>query len=139
AAVLEIDEQGVLARLALAQAAGVAAYVGGTVSTYRFRNALWRKALNDALSVERRIALHDRIGETLERLHTADPDAVVAALAKHFLAAASGGDHQRAVAYARRAGERAMTLLAYEEAIGHFARALDAIALPEPPGDLTPS
>src|SRR5262245_27882244 len=67
AAVLEIDEQGVLARLALAQAAGVAAYVGGTVSTYRFRNALWRKALNDALSVERRIALHDRIGETLER------------------------------------------------------------------------
>src|SRR5439155_1497630 len=47
-------------------------------------------------------------------------------LALHALA---GSDFERAVSYARRAGDRALTLLAYEEAMRLYELALDALAL----------
>ena len=54
----------------------------------------------------------------------------MAELAHHFLAAAtSGGELAKAIDYAVRAGERALALVAYEEAADHFERALQAYGL----------
>ena len=56
----------------------------------------------------------------------------LAELAAHFFLAAPGGDVDKAISYARRAGERAITLLAYEEAVSHYERALQALTLKGP-------
>src|SRR5207244_1311371 len=73
----------------------------------------------------RRIRLHRRIGEVLEELYSKSLDPHLAELAHHFYQAAPGGDTDKAVHYAVRAAERATGLLAYEEAVGHYERALE--------------
>jgi tetratricopeptide (TPR) repeat protein len=50
-------------------------------------------------------------------------------LAVHFFKAAPGGDIEKAIDYATRAGERANAQMAYEEATGFFERALEALDL----------
>src|SRR5205823_3488775 len=50
-----------------------------------------------------------------------------------FLEAAAGGDVTKAVDYARRAGDYALKQLAYEEAAGHYGRALHALEQAEEP------
>jgi DNA-binding CsgD family transcriptional regulator len=62
------------------------------------------------------------VGEALEGWHGADPEHL-AELAHHF-AQAPGGDGARAIDYARRAGDRAVALLAFEEAARHYRAAL---------------
>jgi tetratricopeptide (TPR) repeat protein len=51
----------------------------------------------------------------------------LAELAHHFFEAVPGGDAGKAVSYARRAGQRAIGLLAYEEAARLFRMALAAL------------
>jgi len=53
-------------------------------------------------------------------------------LAHHFLEAADGVEVDKAIDYARRAGVRAMTLAAYEEAVRFFQMALQALARQAP-------
>jgi hypothetical protein len=62
----------------------------------------------------------------IESLHGADGDHV-AELAHHYLAALPVVPLDRAVAYARRAGERAASQLAFEEAARHYEVALRAL------------
>jgi tetratricopeptide (TPR) repeat protein len=94
----------------------------------RFSHALIRDVLYDELPPARRIRLHREIGEALERVYE-DPEPHLAELAHHFVAAAPAGDVEKAVDYARRAGERALRLLAYEEAGRLFHFALEALDL----------
>ncbi len=96
---------------------------------YTFTHALIRETLYTKLTVARRARLHRRIGEVLEQLYAADPDPHLSELARHFLAAAPSGDVSKAIAYARRAGARAVAQLAYEEAAGHYVRSLQALRL----------
>ena len=65
-----------------------------------------------------------------------DLDAHLAELAHHFFEAAAGGDGQKAVDYARRAGSRAVALLAYEEAVRLYDMAIEALGpdAAQPPG-----
>jgi tetratricopeptide (TPR) repeat protein len=99
----------------------------------RFSHALIRDVLYDELPPARRIKLHREIGEALERFY-AEPGPHLAELAHHFVAAAPAGDVGKAVRYAWRAAERAVRLLAYEEAARLFRHALEALEL-EPSGD----
>src|SRR5438034_2725663 len=100
---------------------------------YTFAHALIRETLYADLSVTRRIQLHGRIGETLERLHAANPEPHAAELAHHFCEAVrGGGDAEKAISYATRAGARAMLQLAYEDAAEHYERALQVMELGEP-------
>jgi class 3 adenylate cyclase len=114
-----------------AVAARVVAEVPRAPGRYSFSHALIRETLYDELTTTRRVLLHRRIAEALEALYGAKPDAHLAELAYHFCEAAHGGDVERAVDYARRAGERASSLYAYEEAAGHFERALQVLDLRE--------
>jgi len=71
----------------------------------------------------------------IETLDAAQPDLHLAELAYHFFEASfADGDAAKAVDYARRAGDRARKLLAYEDAAGHYERALQALDL-KGPGD----
>jgi DNA-binding SARP family transcriptional activator/tetratricopeptide (TPR) repeat protein len=100
-----------------ATALGFLGEVSGKVGWYRFSHVLVRDALYRQLSGPRRARLHHQIGEALEERYADDPNPRLTELAHHFLQA---GDRAKALAYVTRAGERAMALLAYEEAARLF-------------------
>ena len=107
--------------------AHVVTEVPRAVGSYRFAHALIRETLYGDLSTRPRVRLHHQIAEVLERLHTA-AEPPLAALAYHFCEAAKAGEAvEKAIDYASRAGERATAVLAYEEAVRHYERALGAL------------
>ena len=97
-----------------------------TVGRFMFSHALVREALYEELGVTRRVRLHRRVGETIERLQGDDPDRHLDELAHHFLEAQ---ELDKAIDYAIRAAKRAMSLMAYEEGAQLFERALQALEL----------
>ena len=98
----------------------------GRTVTYDFTHAMIRHTLYEELSTPRRIMLHRRIGEALEQLYARDIDVHLAELAYHFFEAAPGGDAERAIDYCRRAARRALDAAAYDEAVAHIERAIEA-------------
>ncbi|MGH7818908.1 MAG: ATP-binding protein, partial [Candidatus Binatia bacterium] len=95
-----------------------------------FSHALVREALYEELSPAHRARLHREIGESLERLYDADRSAHAAEIAHHLFEAARGGlVDEKAIDSQRRAGERAVALLAWEEGAAHYRRALDLLDL----------
>jgi tetratricopeptide (TPR) repeat protein len=94
---------------------------------HSFGHALIRDALYGQAPLDRRAAIHQAIGEALERA----PDASTRAgeLAHHFLRSATPAGAARAVSHSERAGRQALDVLAYEEAAGHFARAVETLDL----------
>jgi tetratricopeptide (TPR) repeat protein len=94
---------------------------------YAFTHALIRQTIYQGLSAPRRAVLHMQAGEALERLYGDGTEEHVAELAHHFTRALPAGDRERAVMYASRAGERAMSLYAWEEAADWFGRAEAAL------------
>lgn len=111
------------------------AEVPGAIGRYRFSHALVRETLCEELSATRRVQLHRRIGEVLDRLYASNPEPHVVELAHHFFEAAhGGGDVRKSIDYSRRAAKQATVQLAYEEAAEHYERALRGLEL-EPTGD----
>jgi DNA-binding SARP family transcriptional activator/tetratricopeptide (TPR) repeat protein len=110
-----------------ARAAYVVGDVPGAPERLSFSHALVRDALYEQLGSARRVRLHAQIGEALRGLYARDPEPHLAEIAHHFFQAATGGEHDRAIDYARRAGERAGRLLAYEEAVRLYRMALAAL------------
>jgi class 3 adenylate cyclase/tetratricopeptide (TPR) repeat protein len=96
------------------------------VGRYRFAHALVRSTLYDELRTTRRSRLHRRVGEAIETVHADDIEAHLPELAHHF-AQAAVGDSPKAFDYAVRAGERALELLAHDEAVERFASALELV------------
>jgi tetratricopeptide (TPR) repeat protein len=96
---------------------------------YTFKHALTQEVAYGSMLPERRRALHTQIVEALEALagdHLAEP---VERLAHHAL---RGEVWDKALAYARQAGEKAMAQSAHREAVGFFEQALLALThLPE--------
>jgi class 3 adenylate cyclase len=101
----------------------------GLDGIYDFTHALIRQTLYGELSTPRRVVLHRQIGESLEDLYSANLEPHFGELAHHFYQAAPGGDVDKAIDYAMKAGRRAMALAAYEEAARHFDAAVQAIDL----------
>jgi hypothetical protein len=99
----------------------------------RFSHALVRDALYDGIPPARRYELHRHATDALEALHGEDLEPHLAELAHHAFQAAPAGDVGRAVDLARRAGDRAVSLVAYEEAIRLFEMALEALPLGDEP------
>src|SRR6266542_3309732 len=116
--------------------ARVVSEMPGALGRLRFSHALIRDVLYDALSTARRIRLHRRLGEVLEELYASEPEPHLAELAHHFFQAAPGGDIDRAIDYARRAGDRAAALYGYEDAVRLYRMSLDALDFREPADDL---
>lgn len=124
--------EALLALLEEAEAARVVGAIAGALGRYRFAHALIRDTLYDELPAARRIRLHRRAGDALAQRYAGDEEPHLTELAHHFVQAAPGGDAERALTYARRAGDRALALLAYEEAARHYRLALQALELGRP-------
>jgi DNA-binding winged helix-turn-helix (wHTH) protein/tetratricopeptide (TPR) repeat protein len=133
--VAELPAESLLALLDEAAGARILVPDPGAPGRYAFAHALVRETLYEELTLPVRVRLHRRVGEVLEEVHGADVTAHLPELAYHFFQAAPGGEAARAVAYARRAAERALELLAYEEAAGHYQRALEATDFATPPDE----
>ena len=94
---------------------------------YAFNHALVRDAIYGELLRGRRVSYHHKIAVAIERARGHELDNYVDELAYHFYMGAALADGEKAVRYCLAAGERALHLLAFEEAQGHFARSLAAV------------
>jgi class 3 adenylate cyclase/tetratricopeptide (TPR) repeat protein len=102
--------------------------------TVTFPHVLTQEVAYGSLLQERRRALHARIVEALEALASDRVGEQVERLAHHAL---RGEVWDKAVAYARQAGEKALARSAYAEAVHALDQALEALArLPERPTTL---
>jgi DNA-binding CsgD family transcriptional regulator len=119
-----VSEERVLEMLEEAVAAHVIEEVAQAMARYQFTHALIQATLYDEMTTVRRVRLHRRVGEVLEEVYSTNCEPYVAQLAHHFCAAAQRGNVDKAITYATRAGARALTLLAYDEAVHHYERAL---------------
>src|SRR2546430_6678846 len=101
-----------------------------------FAHLLIRDTLYGELTPGRRVQLHRRVGDALEELYAGNPEPHLAELAHHFYESARPAVAEKALAYARRAAERSLRLLAYEEAARLFAVALRVLDSTEPPDEV---
>jgi class 3 adenylate cyclase len=112
--------------------ARIVSEVTGAVGRYRFAHGLTRDTLYEALPTTRRVQLHRQIAETLERVYERDPDPHLSELAYHFNQAVLVGGADKAVEYAVRAGQRATEMLAFEQAVEQYERAIKTIEQSQP-------
>lgn len=113
--------------LADATSAGLLVPASGGSGRYRFSHDLVRETVYAELTPAERIRLHRRIAERLESLYAKVVETRLAELAHHFVEASTGGDVDKALDYARRAGDHAARSLAYEEAARLYRMALGVI------------
>src|SRR6266550_3108984 len=96
---------------------------------YTFKHALTHEVAYQGLLHDRQRALHARITEAIERLSTERVAEQAERLAHHAL---RGELWEKAVAYLRQAGLRAMARASYREAVAQLEQALGALRrLPE--------
>ncbi|MFY9571921.1 MAG: AAA family ATPase, partial [Blastocatellia bacterium] len=127
----DVSGDALLELLDEAMAARVVDEMPQAIGHYSFVHALIRETLYDEISTARRVRFHRRIGEVLEKLYSSNVESHLPELAYHFFQAAPAGNGDKAIDYAARAAQRAITLLAYEEAAGQYERARTVIELQE--------
>ena len=134
-----LDERGLVRQLSgelekrhrLVGAQGIQRLGRQRLSMYRFRHNLFQKYLYNSLDQVERAYLHEDIGNVLEELYGDQTEEVSVQLARHFQEA---GIADKAVHYLYQAGNRALRLSAYQEAITHFTSGLSLLeALPQSP------
>src|SRR5215471_4186739 len=94
---------------------------GTPLAHYAFTHNLYPQILGARVPEARRVRLHQRIGEWLERAHAAQPDAVNTQLAWHF---EEGRDYRRAIRYLISTAESTAGRFAYRDAIRVLQHAL---------------
>jgi DNA-binding SARP family transcriptional activator len=127
-----LSEDEVLDALDEAVEARVVSEAPGDPGRLRFAHVLIRDTRYEAITAGRRVRLHRQAVEALAALHADDPGPYLAELAHHALA---GNDLANGLVYARRAGDRALELLAYEEAVRLYRMALETLARSEAPDE----
>jgi DNA-binding SARP family transcriptional activator len=121
-----VSEDELLDLLDEAMAARVVSDVPGGAGHLRFAHVLIRDALYEGVTSARRVRLHRLAVEALEALYSDEPGPHLAELAYHSIAAR---DFEKGLRYGQHAGDRALTLLAYEEAARQYERALETLRL----------
>jgi class 3 adenylate cyclase/predicted ATPase len=91
---------------------------------YIFKHALTHDVAYNSVLIERRKALHEQVGEAIERLFADRLDHYVTELAHHY----SHSDRiVKALEYQERAGRQAVQRSAYDEATRDFTTALELL------------
>src|SRR5215510_5928420 len=122
---VDFDRDDLLAALDEAVEARVISEAG--VATYQFAHALMRSALYDELRPTRRARLHERVAEAVSLVYERSLEPHLGELAYHYARSIGTGDVDKAVDYSRRAGERALQQLAFDDAISWFTQARELI------------
>jgi class 3 adenylate cyclase len=121
------DEEDLIAALEEATAARLV--IESASGRYRFAHALVRDTLYNGLSPVRRVTLHRRVAESIETVYAAALDDHVSTLAHHWArSGAAPTEVRKAVAYATRAGDRALAQFANDEAVSYYRQALELLA-----------
>jgi hypothetical protein len=94
---------------------------GTAVARYRFTHSLYAQVLAERVPAGRRLRLHQRLGEWLERTYGAQAGVIGTQLARHFEEAR---DYQRAITYLRRAADGDVSRWGDPEAATRLTRAL---------------
>ncbi len=97
------------------------------VGRFTFAHALINQTLYQGLGKTRRARVHRRIAEALEEQLAGDPGARIGELAQHWAEATTAVDLDKAVTYAKLAGERALAELAPDEAAQWYGRGLELL------------
>src|SRR5215207_5088412 len=118
-----MSDEPLLETLDEAMAARVLVDVPGTPGRLRFAHVLIRDTLYEGLTAARRVQLHRLAVGALEALYGDESGPHLAELAYHAIA---GSVPAKGLRYARRAGDLALALLAYEEAARLYQTALEA-------------
>src|SRR5215468_2071669 len=126
ARVVGLPPEGIRRELEAATRLGVIQERAERPGGFRFAHALVQDALVAELGAEVRAELHRDAGAALEALHGDALDPVLGDIARHYFEAAPLGTLSKAIEFAIRAGQHAFGQLGYEEAAGHFERALQA-------------
>ncbi len=90
---------------------------------YDFAHALIREVLYEQLGLRRRMMLHQKVGDTLERQFAGKVEAVVEDLAHHFTHAPQGEGLEKAIHYSLEAARKSMGMFAHEEAVQYYQNA----------------
>jgi DNA-binding winged helix-turn-helix (wHTH) protein/tetratricopeptide (TPR) repeat protein len=130
--VADVERERLLEILDEAQSCGVLRAADRSGARFVFAHALVRQTLYEEVSAPARVRLHRKVGEALEATHRDNPGPFVGELAHHFFQAAAGGDVAKAVQWGRRAADRAMRLLAWEEAAAQYERVLEILSFATP-------
>jgi tetratricopeptide (TPR) repeat protein len=97
---------------------------------YIFKHAVIQDVAYNSLLLQRRKALHRAVGEAIEALYQDRLEEHYAELAHHFV---QGEAWDKALAYCRQAGDKAIAQSAHREAVGAFEQALRVLPhVPEP-------
>ncbi len=122
-ATAKIDEIRLLDLLDEARQAGLVHEDHDQPARYVFSHSVVRRFLRDSLGVTRAARLHRQIGDAFQ----ARQASAHAELAHHYWACADPAVADRAVHYARLAGDRALAEAAFDGAVLHYRRALDVL------------
>ena len=95
---------------------------------YRFTHVLIQQTLYENQPSSRRTRLHANIAAAMETIYARDLKAHAAEIAYHFGASKVLTGSDKLARYALLAGEQALAAYAWEEALLHLQRALDAMA-----------
>jgi class 3 adenylate cyclase/tetratricopeptide (TPR) repeat protein len=132
AAVAEVDEDTLIDLLEQARAATLVREVPDVPGRYTFSHALVQHTIYQDLGGTRRARLHRQVAEELEHLVGSAPGVRAGELARHYLLASRPAEAEKALAYARLAGEAALEALAPDEALRWFVQALELAGEMEP-------
>ena len=121
-----LSEDRLLSLLEQAIAAHVVVESGSRPGQYEFSHALVQRTLAESLSLTRRVRLHAGTAQALEAMYGSRVADHAAELAYHFAQAEAAAGPEKVVHYSLLAGDQALGVYAYEEAVQHFKRALAA-------------
>ncbi|GAC1442557.1 MAG: hypothetical protein NVS3B26_17250 [Mycobacteriales bacterium] len=120
-----VGEDELIDLMEAAERAAVVHEVRGSPGRYGFAHALVQHTLYEDIGSTRRTRLHALVGEAIEHLYAGHLDNRVGELARHFLLANRASDAYKAIAYARRAGDRSIAVLAPDEAVRYFTQGIE--------------
>jgi tetratricopeptide (TPR) repeat protein len=93
-----------------------------------FTHNMNREVIYQNLSRAKRRLMHKKVGKSLEEVYNGREDAVIYSLAYHYSQAA---DVEKSIDYNLMAGDKAMSIFAFTEALAYYKRALEGIGTQE--------
>ncbi|MCA1844533.1 MAG: AAA family ATPase [Actinobacteria bacterium] len=131
----DLDDEAVIPALEEATAAHLVIEVLEPRLRYQFTHALVRDTLYADLSAARRALAHREVAQAIEALHSVVAD-YLPALASHWARVAEyTGEMAPAVHYAALAGDRALALLAHDDAVAYYLSGVGLLDAGQASGD----